>query len=107
MKTELHKIIDEKFDWSEFQELVREEGYKELATDFKAKTGLDFKFLESKRTKGSGDYDGYVWRWKIDDKFYEVEGYYSSWDGTNLDDIRDFHEVKPVEKTIIVYEKVK
>ena len=36
------------------------------------------------------------------DVFVRIDGYYSSYNGTNFED--DIYEVKPVEKTVTVYE---
>lgn len=39
---------------------------------------------------------------KIDNKFYRIVGYYSSYEGSNWDD-SEWHEVKPQQKTITEY----
>jgi hypothetical protein len=44
---------------------------------------------------------------KIEDKYFRINGTYDSWDGTRFYDIlNNFYEVKPVQKTITVFEAV-
>lgn len=44
---------------------------------------------------------------KVDGKFYETQGSYDSWNGTEWYDIRGFYEVEPKQVTITQYVPVK
>jgi hypothetical protein len=50
--------------------------------------------------EGEGEHVHLVLR--VGDRYFKKEGYYASYDGTTWDG--DFREVKPAEKTIMVYE---
>lgn len=109
--SELRTMIVDEFGISEFKDLVTNGHYergaekKELAR-FEKLVGLPFARVDSERTEGSGDYDGYAWQFKIGEKLYEVSGYYASHEGADLDDPTDFYRVELVERTIKVYEPV-
>lgn len=53
--------------------------------------------------EGQGDQRYVVF--SVGDKFYRVDGYYASWDGSNWDDPTPY-EVTPKEVTVIEYEAV-
>jgi hypothetical protein len=53
---------------------------------------------------GEGQGDSYVVIFNISGEFYSFIGYYSSYDGTDWGDA-SVVKVKPVEKTVIVYER--
>ncbi len=40
---------------------------------------------------------------RIDDSYFRIDGYYDSWNGTDFND-SSFRDVRPIEKTITVYE---
>lgn len=40
---------------------------------------------------------------KIEDSYFRIDGYYDSWNGSNFEDA-SIQEVRPIEKTITVYE---
>lgn len=61
------------------------------------------KTLEAYGGEGKGEEYWVVFQ--VGDKTYRVDGYYSSWEGTNWDDAEPY-EVKPVEVTVIKYKKV-
>lgn len=82
--------------WDAFQEEIWGDGTVELASGT-AKT--------LKRFGGEGKGDAYYVVFQIGDKFYRVDGYYSSWEGVNWDSAEPY-EVKPVEVTVIKYKKV-
>ena len=106
---ELKSLISNKYEEAShsFGDLIRDEGWEaEGEPSFYELTGLKFEFLDSERTRGGGDHDGYVWRFKIDGKTYEVGGSYDSWNGTSMDDANAFYEVELVEKTIKVWQPV-
>ena len=105
MNTEFHQIISEKYDWTKFKEMVTNQWGKDHDKEFEEATGIKFEFLESERSVGSGDYDGYTWRWKLNDRFFEVEGYYSSWDGYELENAQDFYEVVPEQVLVTIYKR--
>lgn len=55
---------------------------------------------------GGGEGDGeerYV-VFQVADQFFQVDGYYASWDGTTWEDTTPY-EVKPKEVTVIQYER--
>jgi hypothetical protein len=55
---------------------------------------------------GGGEGDGeerYV-VFQVGDQFFQVDGYYASWDGTTWEDTTPY-EVKPKEVTVIQYER--
>lgn len=66
---------------------------------------LNYEFIESARSTDD-NHDVYFSRFKLDDKIFEVMGSYSSYDGINFYDPYNFYEVKPIQKTITVYEKI-
>ena len=55
--------------------------------------------------EGGGDYSHLVFYVVEEDKYYKLEGYYSSYNGTYWNGF--VTEVYPKEKTIIVYEPTK
>jgi hypothetical protein len=52
-----------------------------------------------------GDHDTQFMIFKVGDKYFEVSGYYSSWDGSSYE-YMDFYEVKPVEVKKVEYHQV-
>lgn len=82
--------------WSEFHEFMYG-GSVELPSGNTA--------TEVDRFGGEGKGDVYYVVFQIGDKFYRVDGYYSSWEGVNWDSAEPY-EVKPVEVTVIEYKKV-
>lgn len=55
---------------------------------------------------GGGEGDGEE-RWvvfSVGDKFYEVSGYYASWDGTTWDDL-DIYDVEPFQVQVTKYKR--
>lgn len=105
---ELKVLIKEKFGAKEFTAMVRhgEDWDDRDAARFKQELGLDYSCIESERSSGSGDYDGWTWRFQIGDKFYEVEGWYGSYSGRELNDAFDFIEIEYIEQTIKVWSPV-
>lgn len=55
----------------------------------------------------TGDHDSYdiVYHFKNHNLYFEANGYYSSWDGTDWSDA-SLYQVIPKEKTITIYEVV-
>ena len=105
--SEMREKIESTVGWGELKRLLESHGYG--ASDFNEKTGLDFEFISSERSEGSGDYDGWTWRWRFGNRFFQVDGCYSSYEGAELDeyDLSRFCEVRQVEKTVTVWEHVK
>ena len=101
---ELKASISEKFGEEEFCELLMDE--QETDEEFDTKVGLNFKFLKCDKDYQGDDCWDYVYRFKIADKLYQVNGFYSSYDGGGIDDVMSFYEVKPVKKEITVYEPI-
>ena len=85
-------------------ETYRKDSKDKIKKEFEEKTGLEFKFLKMGRDKHFPDSN--IWRWQIDDKFYEIDGDYSSYDAASMNSIRDFYEVRQVEKMTIIWEKI-
>lgn len=67
----------------------------------------DFEQVEYGRG-ATGDHDSYdvVYHFKDHNIWLEANGYYSSWEGTDWSSA-ELYEVKPVQKTITVYQRVK
>lgn len=107
MNTQELKDAIEEFGYDEFKDLLMNGKYasKAVVSQFKATFGCDPEVTES-RTEGSGDYDGYQWILKIGEKSFEFTGYYGSYEGAEIESITDFHEVKQVQKTVTVWERV-
>ena len=92
---ELKMLIGEKVSFDIFSECIRNEGY-DGEENVSKPLGLPFEFLCADR-----DYSEMYYRFRIDGKTYQIGGAYDSWEGSSMDHIEDFYEVKPVEKTII------
>ena len=109
---ELKEIIETKFGWDEFQNLIQETNYdwdnktqnfkEEYVKNFKEATGLDINYHSEERSS-EDDHDSYYWRWTINNQYYQAVGYYSSHEGTNIENISEFIEVVPQEKTIVIF----
>lgn len=83
--------------------------YKDAVVEILLKNELaaeDFEHILSARTKGSGDYDGYEVIIRVKDELYTFDGYYSSWNGTDME-WNDCYQVEETEETITVYKKLK
>lgn len=93
--------------WSEFYESLMTKERHESGNKYSWETvpvlpsGPVF-LVEDFGGEGMGDTRYVVF--SVGDQFFKVEGYYASWDGTTWDDPTPF-EVKPVEKTVIEYER--
>ena len=101
---DLKAVITEKFGEDEFRELIMEQ--VEDAEDFDAEIGLHYKFLKLDEEYEGEDSWKYTYRFQIGEKLYQVVGWYNSWDGSGIENVMSFVEVKPVKKTITVYEPV-
>lgn len=77
----------------EFEETLSEEIY-----------GKNEIVHEEGNCEGGGEYSELVRYFKDHNVYIKLTGTYYSYNGTDWND--DYHEVKPVEKTIIVYEGV-
>lgn len=85
-------------DIEDFQrELEVEEG-----REFVLENGSKVEILENYRHN-----ENQIVIFKINEQFYEIIGSYDSWGGVSFDCFLDYlFEVKPVQKTITVYERV-
>lgn len=81
----------------EFEEFVRG-GYPNKAT---------VNGVELELTKHERDNAAMICVFKADGKFYETQGSYDSWNGTEWYDIRDFYEVEAKQVTVTQYVPVK
>jgi len=104
---ELKKLIEEKYNWNDLAKLIEEEwdcGDEKRVTAFKEATGLDFEGQFGERVN-----EVYQFLFKIGDKLYMAHGDYGSYSGVEFShyEAKSFWQVKPVEKTITVYEAVK
>ena len=106
--TELKQRIDERFGMDEFFILVNDEGYSSSEIiRFNEVIGLEFQFLGAETDYSRGDEShARMWRFKIGDKVYEIDGWYNSWEGGEMNSIKNFYEVREVEKTVKVWEKI-
>lgn len=104
---EIRQTIADTLDHEEFETLIREGKYAD--DEIIAKMNKIFpSFKEIECGRGSdGDHDSYSWVFQIEDKFYEIVGWHSSYEGSNMDDPFDFTEVKQEEKVIKVWVPVK
>lgn len=101
---ELKTAIEEKYGEDEFRELIMD--LDKTCDKFDTKVGLHYQYLERDEDYVGDDTWEYKYRFQIADTVYEVEGSYCSWDGGGIEQVMDFYEVKPVQKTVTVYEKV-
>ena len=62
------------------------------------------ELIEQVGGEGQGDHTHVVA--KIDGQFFKIDGYYSSWEGSDWSD-SEWYEAEPVEKTVIEYVKKK
>lgn len=96
---ELIKEKDKNKEWAKVLEFGIQNASEELANLLK---DHNYQLIDEAR-----DGDEYVFYFKLDDHIFQVTGEYCSWNGISFDDgSYDFFEVKPVEKTIIVYEPI-
>jgi len=91
-----------------FQEIVdkiHEIGVSEVAEDDFEKDSLPLTLIHEKGGhEGDGDYAERVFKHDVSGVIIKITGFYSSYSGTDWDS--EIKEVKPVEKTITVYEPV-
>lgn len=85
--------------WSEFREEIEWNSSEEGVQLDSGKATLVERF------GGEGKGEEYWIIFKVGEETFKVDGYYSSWDGVNWDD-SEVYKVKPVEVTVIQYEKV-
>ena len=86
----------------EAQEALRDIVKDQYAPDNQFE-GVKLLFIE--RSKGAEDDMGYQ-VFQYGDKLYQLNGWYSSYEGWLWDHISDIYEVVAREKTITVYDKV-
>lgn len=68
--------------------------------------GVPVAHVEECRDEGGGDYDGFHAIVSIEGRYYRVDGAYQSEEGVIWEYGDKPYEVKPVEKTITVWESV-
>lgn len=91
---EIRAWLDEIDGWFSLKEIVRDEGG--------AIEGVAIEHVAHGRDKGSGDYDGYHWVFSINGIIFRVDGWYSSYNGSEMEDIKDMY---PVTSTIKTYKE--
>ena len=93
--------------WEEFYESLMTKAQHEAGKGYSWQTvpvlpsGPAF-LVEDFGGEGQGDTRYVVF--SVGEQFFQVDGYYASWDGTTWDDPVPY-EVKPVEVTVIKYRK--
>lgn len=85
----------------ELDTMLLEECSSEEEDEILATAGIPFTFVTE-----LGHAESSRWVFKFGDNFYEARGYSDSWD-VSIDDVWDFYEVEPYEKTITCYRKKK
>lgn len=83
--------------------IPEEDDSPELLAEISFLESLKFEWIGTERSS-EAEHTSYYFRFKLDDKFFELRGTYSSYGGIHVSNPYDFYEVVPVEKTIIVYE---
>lgn len=84
---------------------TRELKPEELTLKLKDDLYLSFKEVKQVGGEGEGDIWYSVKYFKALDMYVKIDGYYQSYNGTSFEDWDDaVSEVRPVEKTITVYE---
>ena len=85
-------------------EISKEEfAYDDYDVDLKQYFG-EFEEIEHEGGEGEGEKYHIVWYFKDHDLYIRLDGYYTSYNGTDFDDY-EFYEVRPKQVTITVYEK--
>ena len=69
-------------------------------------TGLRFLWLHADRDYEGHDASTWLVRFMLNDQVYQVEGWYGSYDGAEIEDPFNFYPVRAVEKTVTLYEKI-
>lgn len=87
----------------DIQTFYLEEGLSKEEHTALAKHNLNMNFTSRKRHGYDGDCQ-YVF--KVNEQYFRLDAYYSSWDGPSFDDPWDFYEVRPVEVMTTVFEKI-
>lgn len=95
--------IEDTYGMDEFRDLLHDQASDK---EFDAVVGLPLTFLEKKQDYQGDDCWDEIYRFRIGDKIYEVHGHYSSWESGGIENMHSFYEVRPVQKTITVYEPV-
>lgn len=86
------KLIEDKYD-----------RIYELSSDKNKETFGEVKLVNNEgNTEGGGEYSEKVYFFKDHNVYLKVTGCYTSYNGCDWND--DWTEVKPIEKTITVYE---
>lgn len=86
--------------WRDFKDSL--EGWGSKTPEIQLPSGIATFF---KRHGGEGMGEEYWVIFKVGEELFEVDGYYSSWDGVSWDGA-ELYKVAPVEVTIIEYQKV-
>ncbi len=97
---EIKKILWERYGKTDFEQLLRDEGWGPSPEEFRDKVGFMFEFVDGEREN-----ENYTWVWKFGKRMFAITGTYSSWDTSEMDDLSDFFEVQQVQKTVTIYER--
>lgn len=99
----LKKQIESSVGWDAFEDEMYDE-FSDYDGKFEEKLGLKVEFVEITEC-----YDGQPFKtvFKIDDRFYCLDGYSSSWDSNSYDSVEDFYEVVKQPKVIEEWVNVK
>lgn len=81
-----------------FRMFIHEDYHRE---ELKTNLGIDLEYIEYDYC----DSDCYV-VFKAGDKFYKLDGHYSSWSGREFDDYMSFYEVEEAEKMVKYWKEV-
>ena len=91
--------------YTSFSDFIMDEGggVKEIA-------GIPFEFVytgsDDRIGAEVGDGGVLIWVFKVDGVLYSVEGYYSSWDSSGIDDEYDWKEVELATREVQYYKQV-
>lgn len=86
------------------QYLIMPSKYDVAKNEWKENVGLNWEEIDQYGGEGQGDTWYSVKYFPDDDVYIKVNGFYSSYNGTDFDGWEDCQEVRPIEKTITVYE---
>jgi hypothetical protein len=81
---------------------IEDPDWGEIGSSLDTSVG-EVKLIEDVGGEGQGDHAHVVIQTVATGQFFRINGYYSSYDGTDWYD-SELHEVQPVTKTVVVYE---
>ena len=90
--------------WGEFYESLTSKASAEKYGFTTATLASGPAYIEEDHGGSEGDGETRFVVFSVGDQFFQVDGYYASWDGTTWEDTEPF-EVFPKEVTVIQYER--